>query len=174
MEHCRIRRMGKLLVSQDKTGTSLLLKLRPQIYAGHAVFLVYISVCVLLALVADRIQRRFMEPRRRVKIDQASSVGAAFDTDGNINARASYSRMRAEEVRSGLGFTGKQALVMELSRLISEGPATPDEIRFLLNAGFEPIVRPDGLFYVPCVENEHLAMDREVALAEEDLAVLEE
>ena len=34
---------------------------------------------------------------------------------------------------------------------------------------FRPVVRPDGLVYVPCIENEHLYMDGELELIEADL-----
>lgn len=135
---------------------------------------VYVTTCVLLALLAYQVRHRFLSTRRKEQMLRASAVGASFDNEGNINAAASYARMRAEELETGEKFTGKQAAFMELTRLISEGPRTPQEIRFLLNAGFEAIVRPDGLVYVPCVENEHLEMEGEISLAEEDLAVLEE
>ena len=136
--------------------------------------LIYVTASVLLAIVAYQARYRFMTRRRRRVMEQANAAGAEFDADGNINARASYSRLREEEKKSGQQFTGKQAQFMELTRLVAEGPKTPDEIRLLLNAGFEPMVRPDGLVYVPCVENEHLSMDGEIPLAEEDLTILEE
>ena len=134
----------------------------------------YVTASLLLALVAYQVKNRVSAARQQDVLGRATSVGAVFDAEGNINARASYARMLAEEQESGVPFIGKQAVFMELTRLIAEGPKTPHEIRFLLNAGYETIVRPDGLVYVPCVENEHLEMDGEIPLVEADLAVLEE
>ena len=70
---------------------------------------------------------------------------------------------------NALKLTGKQAEFRDLLRMVMEGPASIDEIRYLIRAGYEPMVRPDGKVYVPCEENEHLYMDGELPLAEADL-----
>ena len=58
---------------------------------------------------------------------------------------------------------------MELMRLVSEGPKTIAEIRFLFEEGMEPVIRPDGIVYIPAIENEHMYMEGELDLLEEDL-----
>jgi hypothetical protein len=70
---------------------------------------------------------------------------------------------------SGEKLSGKQADFKELLRMIIEGPASVEEIRYLIHKGFEPVVRPDGKVYVPCEENTHLYRDGELPLIEEDL-----
>ena len=77
--------------------------------------------------------------------------------------------MLAREEIAGEELTGKQAEFKELLRMITEGPKSVEEIRFLIHEGYEPVVRPDGKVYVPCEENAHLYMDGELALDEEDL-----
>jgi hypothetical protein len=98
----------------------------------------------------------------------------AIDENGNVNAGLTYAAMLARESISGVKFNGAAAEFLQLLRLISQGPTSLDEIRLLIEKGYQPIVRPDGLVYVPCVENEHLSVPGEIALELEDLEVLEE
>lgn len=136
--------------------------------------ILYITTSVLLALLAYQVRGQARSRKHRKMIANAKSAGAAIDDSGVINANASYATMLAMQEISGELLSGKQAEFMELTRLISAGPESTDEIRFLLHKGFEPVVRPDGLVYVPCVENEHLFMDGEIPLVEDDLTILEE
>jgi hypothetical protein len=98
----------------------------------------------------------------------------AIDEDGNINAGLTYAAMLARENISGVKFNGAAGEFLQLLRLISQGPTSIDEIRFLIEKGYEPVVRPDGVVYVPCVENEHLSVPGEITLEMVDLEVLEE
>ena len=107
-------------------------------------------------------------------LDRAVAAGMAIDEDGNINAGLTYAAMLARQEISGVQFGGAAAEFFQLVRLISQGPSSLDEIRFLIEKGYQPIVRPDGLIYVPCVENEYLSVPGEIALELEDLEVLEE
>jgi len=138
------------------------------------VAILYVAMSVVLALLGYQVRGQLRIRRRRKLVANARSAGAVVDDSGVVNARASYATMLAMQEISGETLTGKPADFMELTRLISAGPDSPDEIRFLLHKGFEPVVRPDGLVYVPCVENEHLFMDGEIPLTEGDLAILEE
>jgi hypothetical protein len=104
----------------------------------------------------------------------AVAAGMAIDEDGNIHAGLTYAAMLARQDISGVRFDGAAAEFFQLVRLISQGPSSLDEIRILIEKGFQPIVRPDGLVYVPCVENEHLSVPGEIALELEDLELLEE
>lgn len=128
-----------------------------------------VSFCTVLAIFGCRCRNRSRISKKRRALADATAAGAAFDDAGNINASASYATILAQEEISGEKLTGKQAEFKELTRLIAEGPQRIDEIRFLLDRGFEPVVRPDGLVYVPCPENDHLYMVGEIPLAEEDL-----
>ena len=105
---------------------------------------------------------------------QSVAAGMAIDEDGNINAGLTYAAMLARQDISGVQFGGAAAEFFQLVRLISQGPSSLDEIRFLIGKGYQPIVRPDGRVYVPCVENEYLSVPGEIALELEDLEVLEE
>jgi hypothetical protein len=129
---------------------------------------------MVLALVAYQLRGQFRVRRRENTLANAKAAGIEFDAAGNVLASATYASLSENEDLSGKRLSGKQAEFMELTRLIASGPEKPDEIRFLLHKGFEPIVRPDGLVYVPCVENEHMFMEGEIPLVEEDLAILEE
>ena len=93
----------------------------------------------------------------------------AFNADGHIDAKSTVANMTDREEDTGELFSGKQARFMELMRVVAEGPKSPDEIRFLIAEGIDPIVRPDGLVYVPCIENEHLSVEGELELTEQDL-----
>ncbi len=133
-----------------------------------------ITASMLLALVAYQLSGQFRVRRRQNTLTNAKGAGIRFDATGNVLASATYACLSEQEDRTGKRLSGKQAEFMELTRLIGSGPETPDEIRFLLRKGFEPIVRPDGLVYVPCGENDHMFMEGEIPLVEEDLAILEE
>jgi len=95
--------------------------------------------------------------------------GVEMDTEGNIDAVSTFASLSRKEALTGEQFTGKKARFMMLMRIVAEGPKSPDEIRFLFEEGIEPVVRPDGLIYVPCIENEHLAVEGELTFKEEDL-----
>lgn len=103
----------------------------------------------------------------------AIEAGLALDDDGNVLPGLTYASMRAREEISGVPFTGREATFLKLIELISEGPKSAEEIRFLLDNGFEPIVRPDGLVYVPCAENEHLSVPGEIPIEHEDIDSIE-
>ncbi|MCI0517743.1 MAG: DUF4381 domain-containing protein [Woeseiaceae bacterium] len=130
-----------------------------------------VIVALLLGVAAAFLLYRRKQENSRHKALKAA--GMAVDEDGNINAGLSYAAMLARENISGVKLDGAAAQFMQLLRLISEGPESVDEIRFLIENGFEPVVRPDGLVYVPCAENEHLSMPGEIPLEPEDLTVLE-
>lgn len=131
--------------------------------------MVVISLCSVLAIFGFQCPKGWKFSRKRRALANATAAGASFGDDGHVDAAASYARMLAQEEISGVQLAGKQAEFMELTRLISEGPQTIGEIRFLLERGFEPVVRPDGHVYVPCPENRHLYMDGEIPVMEEDL-----
>lgn len=102
-------------------------------------------------------------------LERARRAGVCMDDDGNIDAESSFAGMMLREETTGEQFTGKQARFMELMRVVSEGPKNVDEIRFLFEESIDAVVRPDGLVYVTCIENEHLYMEGEIELREEDL-----
>jgi len=77
--------------------------------------------------------------------------------------------MSGDDRPRGAAYTVKQRRFLELMRICAEGPKTVEDIRFLFTEGIVPVVRPDGVVYVPCIENEHLYMEGELELAEEDL-----
>jgi hypothetical protein len=129
---------------------------------------------LLLALIGYRLSGSFRNRRRRNRLASAETAGIEFDGSGNVHASATYATLSDIEQYSGERFSGKQAEFMEITRLIANGPATANEIRFLMQKGFEPVVRPDGLVYVPSAENDQLFMDGEIPLVEEDLSVLDE
>jgi hypothetical protein len=129
----------------------------------------YVVLVLLAALAALKIgsvvRRRFA----RKALEQAKVAGVSIDDEGNIDAESSFAGMMLNEETTGKPFGGKQARFMELMRVVSEGPRNADEIRFLFEEGIGSVVRPDGVVYVPCIENEHLYMDGEIDLMEEDL-----
>ena len=102
-------------------------------------------------------------------LTNARESGVEMDTEGNIDAESTFASLSRKEALTGERFTGKKARFMMLMRIVAEGPKSPDEIRFLFEEGIEPVVRPDGLIYVPCIENEHLAVDGDLTFKEEDL-----
>ena len=128
-----------------------------------------LSVSAGLAFFALRLQGHYRITRAARSLGNACDSGLAIDDAGNINAEMTFASMSQREEHASERFTGKKARFMELMRVVSEGPKTPEEVRFLFAEGIEPIVRPDGLIYVPCIENEHLSVDGELELKEEDL-----
>ena len=132
-----------------------------------AYFIVGISVILVLCLFWG--SSIINKSRAKKALQRAQQAGVSVDDQGNIDAATSFAGMMLSEEESGKPFTGKQARFMELMRVVSEGPKSPDEIRFLFANGIDPVVRPDGLVYVPCIENEHLYMDGELELIEADL-----
>lgn len=135
---------------------------------------IFIVVLLLCAAVAFLLRTRSQRNGRRRALQSAAAAGMAVDEDGHINAGLSYAAMLARENILGVRLGGAAGDFMHLLRLISEGPGSVEEIRYLIDNGFKPVVRPDGLVYVPCIENEHLSMPGEITLEAEDLAVLEE
>jgi hypothetical protein len=132
-----------------------------------------VAILVIVGLVILWRQRTRKDSRPRT-LEAAAAAGMAIDENGNINAGLTYAAMLARENISGVKFTGAAAEFLQLLRLISQGPNSVDEIRFLIEKGYEPVVRPDGLVYVPCDENEHLSVPGEIPLELEDLEVSEE
>lgn len=130
---------------------------------------VVLSVFTGLAFFAFRLRRHYITVRAARSLANARESGVTLDDDGNIDAELTYASMSQREEHAGERFTGKKADFMKLMRVVSEGPSTPEEIRFLFAEGIDPIVRPDGLVYVPCIENEHLSVEGELELKEEDL-----
>ena len=128
-----------------------------------------LSISAGLAFFAFRLQGHYQITRAARSLGNARESGLAIDPAGNIDAEQTFASMSQKEEQGGQRFTGKKARFMELMRVVSEGPKTPEEIRFLFAEGIEPVVRPDGLVYVPCIENEHLSVEGELELKEEDL-----
>jgi hypothetical protein len=126
-------------------------------------------ICAFLSLAAVQIRHRYRHRRRARSLAHARVSGVVIDTDNNVDAETSYASMLQKEEQSGQRYTGKKARFMELMRVVAEGPKTIDEIEFLFEEDIQPLVRPDGLVYVPCIENEHLASDGEIELKREDL-----
>lgn len=128
-----------------------------------------LSVTAGLAFVLFLLRRRFQSVRHARQLAAVREAGVTIDADGNIDAELTYITLSQREENLGDRFTGKKARFMELMRVVSEGPKSPEEIRFLFEEGIDPIVRPDGLIYVPCIENEHLSVEGELELKEQDL-----
>lgn len=128
-----------------------------------------LSITAGLAFVAFLLRRRYLSTQNAKTLINARKGGVEVDAEGNIDAERTFVSMCQREVDTGIEYTGKKARYMELMRVVSEGPKSPQEIRFLFEEGIEPIVRPDGLIYVPCIENEHLSVDGELELKEQDL-----
>ena len=129
----------------------------------------YIAVCAVLAGIAAHQIYRMKENREISATSNADFFGVTTDEEGNIALAETYDAMRSLEENHGDALSEKQAGFVKLIRLVSEGPTSVEDIRFLLQKGLEPVVRPDGLVYVPCDENEHLSMTGEIPLEEEDL-----
>ena len=130
---------------------------------------VAIGVALLAAIGIFVYRSRRQINGENAAIERAVAAGVCIDDDGNIDAQASFEGMMLNEEATGNRFSGRQARFMELMRIVSEGPRTADEIRFLFEEGIDAVVRPDGVVYVPCIENEHLYMEGEIELREEDL-----
>ena len=128
----------------------------------------YVAAGLVLAVLALQFLNRQRKKRQRLPAG-ATAAGVALDERGNINATVSYANLVTRDAISGEKLSGKQADFKELLRMIIEGPASVEEIRYLIHKGFEPVVRPDGKVYVPCEENTHLYRDGELPLIEEDL-----
>ena len=122
-----------------------------------------------LAFFAIRLRAHYKSIRYRKVLSLARDAGVSIDNKQNIDAEMTLAGMLQHEENSGERFTGKRACFMKLMRVVAEGPKNPDEIRFLFAAGIDPVVRPDGVVYVPCIENEHLSVAGEIDLLEEDL-----
>ena len=130
---------------------------------------VVIAASAGLFFFALRLRSHFKSVRHGKAFASVRGAGVSMDEQQNIDAQMTLAGMQQHEETSGRCFTGKQARFMELMRIVSDGPNTPDEIRFLFDEGIEPVVRPDGMVYVPCIENEHLSVEGEIELLEEDL-----
>jgi len=128
-----------------------------------------LSISVGLAFFAFYFRSHNQVTRTASSISEARESGLSVDAEGTIDAGKTFAGMSQKQEQAGEAFTGKKARFMELMRVVSEGPKTPEEIRFLIAEGIEPMVRPDGLVYVPCIENEHLSVEGELELKEEDL-----
>lgn len=129
-----------------------------------------LSVTAGIAFVVFLFRRRLHSIRNARSLANALESGVEISADGHINAQQSFASMSQLEQNTGERFAGKKARFMELMRVVNEGPKSPEEIRFLFEEGIEPLVRPDGLVYVPCIENEHLSVEGELELTEQDLA----
>ena len=130
---------------------------------------IYIALVVALALTAFFVHSTLHRRNSRKALECAKDAGVCMDADGNIDAESSFAGMISNEDSTGEKFTGKKARFMEMMRIVSDGPNNADEVRFLVEEGIGAVVRPDGLVYVPRIENEHLYMDGEIDLLEEDL-----
>ena len=126
-------------------------------------------VCAFLSLLAVHFRIRYRRRRNALALVRARQSGVVLDQDNNIDAETTFACMLQQEEKAGRRFTGKKARFMELMRVVAEGPTTIDDIEFLFEECIELIVRPDGVVYVPCIENQHLAIDGEVELKKEDL-----
>ena len=122
-----------------------------------------------LAFFAMRLHAHYKSIRYRKVLSRARDAGVSIDNSQVIDAEMTLAGMLQHEEDSGERFTAKRACFMKLMRVVAEGPKNPDEIRFLFAAGIDPVVRPDGVVYVPCIENEHLSVVGEIDLLEEDL-----
>jgi hypothetical protein len=129
----------------------------------------FLSITAGLAFVVFLLRRRYQSYQDAKSLESARQDGVELDSAGNIDAESTFVSMCQREVDTGIEYVGKKARFMELMRVVSEGPKSPEEIRFLFEEGIEPIVRPDGLIYVPCIENEHLSVEGELELTEQDL-----
>lgn len=135
--------------------------------------IVILAVIGLGLAIKALLRTRNDRAKREKALNCALESGIALDDDGNIHAGLTYASMRAREEISGVRLSGREAEFLKLIQLISEGPQSADEIRFLLDRGYEPVVRPDGLVYVPCAENEHLSIPGEIPLEVGDLIEME-
>ena len=128
-----------------------------------------LAVLTGLTLIGLQFIARSKYSQQKRALAAATDSGVTMDRDRNINAEKTFATMSQYQEQSGEQFTRKQARFMELMRVVTAGPQTVEEVRFLFAEGINPVVRPDGLVYVPCIENDHLSIDGELELAEEDL-----
>ena len=131
--------------------------------------IVVFAISAGLAYFVFRLMNHNTMARTSQSLGNARDAGVAIDESGNIDVQLTFANMSQQEESANEKFTGDKARFMELMRVVSDGPKTPEEIRFILSEGIEPVVRPDGLVYVPCIENEHLSVEGELGLTEEDL-----
>jgi hypothetical protein len=161
--------MAKKVPDSDKKPFQTNNILQPYQSRGFAMLFDLLSVSAGIAFAVFLVGRRIQSMREARVLATARQSGVAMDADGNIDAELTFISMSQREENSGEQFAGKKARFLELMRVVSEGPKSPEEIRFLFDEGIEPIVRPDGLIYVPCIENEHLSVEGELELTEDDL-----
>jgi len=128
-----------------------------------------LSATTGLGYFAFRLLSHYKSIRYRKVLVDAHNQGVSIDKDQIVDAEMTLAGMLQHEEDSGERFTGRKACFMKLMRVVAEGPRNVDEIRFLFAAGIDPVVRPDGVVYVPCIENEHLSVTGEIDLLEEDL-----
>jgi len=131
-------------------------------------FISILTITFGFTLIASAARIRRARRRQRV-LAVAKDRGLVVDNNGHVEACATLAAMSAHDRSGGVDYTGKQRRFLELMRICAEGPKSVEEIRFLFVEGINPVVRPDGLVYVPCIENEHLYMEGELELLEEDL-----
>jgi len=129
----------------------------------------FLSITAGIAFIAFLLRRRYQSYQNSKALVNARDGGVEVDAAGHIDAERTFVSMCQHEVDTGVEYTGKKARFMKLMRVVYEGPKSPEEIRFLFEEGIDPIVRPDGLIYVPCIENEHLSVEGELELKEQDL-----
>jgi len=128
-----------------------------------------LATSIGLAFFGLRLLAHYKSNRYRKMLESAHNEGVSIDNNQIIDAEMTLAGMLQHEENCGERFTGRKACFMKLMRVVAEGPKDPDEIRFLFAAGIDPVVRPDGVVYVPCIENEHLSVEGEIDLLEEDL-----
>jgi len=155
--------------SWDKTRFDPINNLSTSYRRGTIMIIEVFSISAGLAFFALRLRTYFKSNRTAKVLAEAGTLGVAMDDEQNSDAKTTYAAMSRHEEESGQGFTGKKARFKELMRVVADGPTTVEEIRFLFAEGIEPIVRPDGSVYVPCLENQHLSVDGELPLLEEDI-----
>ena len=131
--------------------------------------IIWLAVGASLALTAvfARIWYKANLMERAMRAAQES--GLALDEAGNVDAEVTLARMLQTQQETGEQFTGKRGRFLELMRIVSEGPKSLEEMYFVFDEGLDMIVRPDGVVYVPCIENEHLSIDGEIDLIEKDI-----
>jgi hypothetical protein len=166
--------LANYLISRDKNACRHLTRFRARFGGIQQMTVIVILTAIGLGLaITGFIRKRNDRAEREKSLHSALDTGLALDDDGNVHAGLTYASMRAREEITGIRFSGREAEFLKLIQLISEGPQSADEIRFLLERGYEAVVRPDGHVYVPCVENEHLSTPGEICLELEDLQALE-
>lgn len=163
-------RLANILAIQDKIDSPHLTRFRAPIGGILQMTIIVILITIGLGLAAASYLRKKRSTAKRARsLDSARAAGIALDDDGNINAGLTCAAMLAREEITGISYSGREREFLKLIQLISEGPQSSEDIRFLLENGYQPVVRPDGLVYVPCIENEHLSAPGEIELELEDL-----